>query len=62
MKNDRAPNIGARILVWFSAIWMIVILVIYWIVQGSPGVPGIAEISQPFRDLLLMFFSAPYLN
>ena len=62
MKDDRAPNLGARKLAWLSAIWMIVVLVIYWIVQGSPGIPWIAEFAKPFRNLILEFFSAPYLN
>jgi hypothetical protein len=41
---------------------MIAVLILYWIVQGSPGIPAIADFTAPLRNLIQQFFSAPHLG
>jgi len=41
-------------------LWMIAVLALHWIAQGSPGVPAIAEFTAPLRDLIQGFFYAPF--
>jgi hypothetical protein len=43
-------------------LWMIAVLLLHWIAQGSPGFPAIAELTTPLRELIQGFFSAPYLG
>ncbi len=60
MTEDKSGITRQRILSILLVVWIILVLFMYWIAEGSPGFPAIAEITEPLGDLLRQFFSAPY--
>lgn len=58
----RSPPVRARLLHSLLILWMAVILFLYWVAQGSPGVPFAADLTEPLRNIMQQFFSAPFLG
>ena len=61
-ESKNAPNARAKILRSLLILWMIAVLLLYWVAQGSPGLPFVADLTAPIRDFIQQFFSAPYLG
>ena len=61
-ESRRSPIPLARALHLLLTLWMIAVLFLYWVAQGCPGIPAVAVLTAPLRDLLQQFFSAPYLG
>jgi hypothetical protein len=61
MTDERTSTVTRqRSLSILLIVWITLVLILYWIAEGSPGVPAIAELTEPLGDLLRQFFSAPY--
>jgi hypothetical protein len=62
MEGRDSPGRRASFIPWLLALWVVAVVFFYWIVVGCPGVPAMAELTVPVRDLMLEFFTAPFLG